>query len=270
MKQLNWYQIFGKSNIPDGTTVLPTDDIQILLHCADIWNKSYTTLNELLADTDTLLAVINSENAVNYLVRSTTWASGVCADSTAMSYIGQNNYAANTLLDDATWCNAICNSEYFESVLNVKVPAMTSATAPEGEVSARGSYGSQVPYMAFDNNTNTAWRSQSLSTSDHTTWIQYRFPSKKKIYKAYWHATHSTTEGNLPNANIKIQASNNNSTFVDIYSESLGSIANKEFYFTFSCDTEYEYWRLWIDANVRNLQPSVYAMEAQFYGREDV
>ena len=75
MKQLNWYQIFGKSNIPDGRTVLPTDDIQIWLHCANIWDKSYTTLAEVLADTDTLLALITNNNAVDYMVRSTTWAS---------------------------------------------------------------------------------------------------------------------------------------------------------------------------------------------------
>lgn len=74
MKQLNWHQIFGKSNIPDGRTVLPTDDIQIWLHCANIWGKTYTTLAEVLADTDTLSALIASENAVDYMVRSTTWA----------------------------------------------------------------------------------------------------------------------------------------------------------------------------------------------------
>jgi len=74
MKQLNWYQIFGKSNIPDGRTVEPTDDIQIWLNCANIWDKTYTTLAEVLADTDTLSALIASENAVDYMVRSTTWA----------------------------------------------------------------------------------------------------------------------------------------------------------------------------------------------------
>jgi len=104
MKQLNWYQIFGKSNIPDGRTVLPTDDIQIWLHCANIWNKSYTTLAEVLADTDTLLALITSNNAVDYMVRSTTWAKGasvpaMTSDTTpsgvasASSIFSSNNYA---------------------------------------------------------------------------------------------------------------------------------------------------------------------------------
>lgn len=74
MKQLNWYQIFGKSNIPDGRTVEPTDDIQIWLHCANIWDKAYTTLYEVLNDTATLSALMASDNAVDYLVRSTSWA----------------------------------------------------------------------------------------------------------------------------------------------------------------------------------------------------
>lgn len=75
MKQLNWYQIFGNAHIiPDGRTVTPTDDIQTLLHCANIWDKSYTTLAEVLADDDTLFLICISNNAIDYLVRSTTWA----------------------------------------------------------------------------------------------------------------------------------------------------------------------------------------------------
>ena len=49
MKQLNWYQIFGQTHtIPDGSTVTPTDDVQILLNCANIWDKAYTTIADLL------------------------------------------------------------------------------------------------------------------------------------------------------------------------------------------------------------------------------
>jgi hypothetical protein len=57
--------------------VTPTDDIQIWLHCANIWDKAYTTLEEVLADTDTLLALITSNNAVDYMIRSTTWATQI-------------------------------------------------------------------------------------------------------------------------------------------------------------------------------------------------
>ena len=60
--------------VPDGATVTPTDDVQTLLACAGIGDSQITTLAELLADTTTLSAVINSNNAVDYMVRSTTWA----------------------------------------------------------------------------------------------------------------------------------------------------------------------------------------------------
>ena len=60
--------------IPDGSTVTPTDDIQIWLNCAGIYDKtSYTTLADVLADHDTLQRVISDENATDYLVRSKTW-----------------------------------------------------------------------------------------------------------------------------------------------------------------------------------------------------
>ena len=36
--------------LPDGKTITPTDNIQTLLHCASIDDKSYTTISELLAD----------------------------------------------------------------------------------------------------------------------------------------------------------------------------------------------------------------------------
>jgi hypothetical protein len=326
MIQLNWYKIFGVQ-IPDGSTVLPTDDIQIWLHCANIWDKNYTTLAEVLADSTTLSALISSNNAVDYMVRSTTWAvsvsvptmtsnttpSGECfgesllsgsnyygafdkvindtsnaykfvsnghkpsyvgyrftqpvnvcrfeitpsardiptkftlqgsnngsdwidiqtyVDSTmsglitksfdvvnsssceyyrlyvletsepsrpyvqivelqfysasitdsatAMSYIGLNNYCANTLLADSTWKTAICNSAYFESVLNVKVPVMTSNTTPSGVCYGSAFYESTPAYMAFDGNTGTQARI-GITTN---TYCAYRFSSSKKIYCA--------------------------------------------------------------------------------------
>lgn len=61
--------------VPDGSTVLPTDDIQTWLNCADIYDKSYTTLSEVLNDTTTLSALIADNNAVDYMVRSKSWAS---------------------------------------------------------------------------------------------------------------------------------------------------------------------------------------------------
>ena len=37
-------------DIPNGSTITPTGGIQIWLHCANIWDKAYTTISQVLAD----------------------------------------------------------------------------------------------------------------------------------------------------------------------------------------------------------------------------
>ena len=59
---------------PEGSTVTPTDDIQTWLACANIKDKSYTTLAEVLADTETYETLLADSNACDYMTRSTTWA----------------------------------------------------------------------------------------------------------------------------------------------------------------------------------------------------
>lgn len=151
--------------IPTGSTVTPVNDIQIWLHCADIWNMNYTTIEQVLADASTLQALIASNNAADYMARSTSWASSVTANSSAMAYIGANNYCADKLLANSTWCTAICNSTYFENVLNVKVPTMTSNTAPSGEAFGSTLWSGSNHYYAFDgvvNDVNSAYYYLSL------------------------------------------------------------------------------------------------------------
>lgn len=94
------------SSVPDGKTVTPTDDVSIWLQCGQR-SENYTTLAEVLADSTCLSALMSDNNAVDYLVRSTTWAgiglvptmtsnttpSGVCSASTEYS---ANNQAYKT------------------------------------------------------------------------------------------------------------------------------------------------------------------------------
>lgn len=311
---------------PEGATVTPVNDIQIWLHCAGIYDKTYTTLDEVLADNTTLLALISSNNAVDYMVRSTAWASNlglvptmtsatepsgevigtlvtsgnepykafdgnnatyyrgdtsttnyvgyhfvssviakkfkvafgyhsttnftmtykiqgsndgtdwvdltenitvnilgpvaeyvnsmnlnnlsfsylrllkvssstsanfevselqfyplanaITDNQTAMGYIGNNDYAADTLLADATWLEAICNSDYFESVLNVKVPTMTSNTTPSGNASAN--FASTNAWKAFDNDDGTYLEVYRNSAPTNPT-VGYQFTQDVKI-----------------------------------------------------------------------------------------
>lgn len=165
---------------PTGSTATPVNDIQTWLKCGGIFNKNYTTINQVLADTTTLLALISDSNAVDYMVRSTNWANSVCANATAMTDIGANNYCANTLLSDSTWRTAICDSTYFESVLDVKVPTMTSDTTPSGEASASSTYGGYEAWKAFNPSQNNGWLPKN---GTGTEYIQYNFENPTKINK---------------------------------------------------------------------------------------
>lgn len=162
---------------PEGSTVTPVNSIQVWLHCGNVWEKPYTTLLQVLNDGATLYTLINTPNAVDYLVRSTDWVSDITSDITAMALIGMNNYCSNTMLADSTWRTAICNSTYFENVLNVKVPTMTSSTTPSGVASASSQYSECPAYKAFT--PNGIWTVNNIlsSGSTATAWLQYQFPN---------------------------------------------------------------------------------------------
>lgn len=248
---------------PEGSTVLPTDDIQTWLACAGITDKSYTTLNEVLADSTTLLALMSNNNASDYLVRSTTWASGLTANSTAMTDIGANNYCANTLLADSTWRNAICNSTYFESVLNVKVPTMTSATTPSGQVISSGYATNYDAWKAFDGNNST----QGAVSQGANGYIGYKFTEPVKIYKLYF----DDSSGNKRLKTYKIQSSDTgNSDDWDDVSEELtvpSSFIVDENFFN---DTAREYIRIFQLTTQTAGAGNISYFTIQFYGRVDV
>lgn len=201
--------------LPDGSTITPTDDVQILLNCADIWDKSYTAISELIADDTSLLKVLTSDNAIDYLVRSTTFASAITADEDAMSIIGSYDYCADTLLGDSTWATAILGSAYKDSVANVSVPKMTSANTPSGVASESSSYSSgYVGWKALDRidegTTNTGWMTASNPT---TAYMQYDF---QKSFKPYGYEIRPYYDsGKCRTTEFKMQGSNDD-TFTDI------------------------------------------------------
>jgi hypothetical protein len=186
------------------------------MHCADVWDKNYTTIAQVLADSTTLSALIADSNAVDYMVRSTTWATDVCSNQSAMSYIGLNDYCADTLLGDSTWLNAICDSTYFESVLNVKVPTMTSNNTPSGVANAyRNGGNNYAPWKAFDGSSATTYGTGDRRTSND--WISYTFPSPMRLYKFDY------LTGVQPSYSISVQGSNDEATWSDLYTGSINS-----------------------------------------------
>ena len=245
---------------PVGASATPTDSVETLCLCAGIWDSTITTIAELLADTSSLQTVITTNNSADYLARSTTFASSVTADSNAMSYIGLNNYCANKLLAVSDWVTAICGSTYFESLLNVKVPVMTSATAPSGQVIYSTQGASDAAWKAFDGLTTTKWTA-SAAAPQH---IGYMFTQSVKVYKLYLRSRTGTTTY-MPTA-FKLQGSNDNSTWNDVETYS-NAVTSGSVEFVNTTTANYKYWRIYVTSASGS---GVSLMQLQFYGRVDV
>ena len=240
----------------NGATVTPTDDVQTWLHCANIWNKSYTTISEVVADTTTLNTLIANENANDYLVRSTAFATDICSNESAMIYIGLNDYCANKLLDNSTWLNAIGNSAYFEKVLNVKVPNLTSNTSFDGG-EATADRNSSYAWKAFNSDESLIWEG---GVGVRKAYIQYKFPYKVCIKKVTW-----VDAGNLRTGTYKIQGFNNDSNLIDLTGENTStSITN-----FINIPENHKYYQYYRFQHVQSADNIVFA-SLQFYGRKEV
>lgn len=255
-------QSFSK-RCPNGSQ-LPANDISNWLF-SGARSENYTQLSEVLADSTCLAALIASQNAMDYLVRSTTWASDITSDSTAMSLIGLNNYASDTLLSDSTWRSAICNSTYVESVLNVKVPTMTSNTTPEGTVFADNADPSNPAWYAFDGNDTTQWTNNG---SGLPSAIGYQFTSAQ-IIQAILIRPSGSTKSRVKD--FTLQASNDGINWADLYTGLVGEAVGAKNVFSIANSTAYDRYRIRITSTYET-SVGAYAnvFTLQFYGRVDV
>ena len=248
----------------------PLNNINYWLWYGGIDNSEgeYSTLSDILADTTALSALTTSQNAVDYMVRNTSWVTDITATEDAMTYIGLNNYCANTLLaDETTWRTAICNSAYFEEVLNTKNPAMTGATTPEGEASATG-VASGVAWQAFDGDT----RNGMCVTAGQGTYIAYKFTRNVPIYKIVA-SLNGHTSYQTKSETFKFQAVNSGTgVATDITNNHTEGYYFSDFKdqtflpHTIVSDADtYRYYFVSGDDNTSN-----YVYQIYFYGREDV
>jgi len=170
---------------PEGSTVLPTDDIQIWLACANITDKSYTTLAEVLADKETFETLLADSNACDYMARSTTWALSEGLVPTMTGYTTPSGAA-------------YANSEFRSPYLAWKAFNGVLGTTNDGNrwVSAQGQYGTNA-YLAYDFGEPT--------TTD-----------KAKVYVVI-----SGSSENPQASVIHIEGSNDNNTWMPITTKSM-------------------------------------------------
>ena len=213
--------------VPDGSTAEPINSIPVWLKCANL-NKSYTTLAEVLADTETYETLLADSNACQYMKRSTGWAS-----------------------------------------VEGLVPEMTSATTPSGNVTTNSYYNNFYGWKAFDRIKSDGWMANYVSTRvDYGDWIKYDFGSSKVIRHFYlWQEG-----GYAVNLKAKIQASNDDSTWVDIHSFNIITAQNVEYSLdeTFVNNTAYRYWKLSLDSMYLQNQYSFGIRIFQFYSDADI
>lgn len=180
----------------------------------------------------------------------------------AMSLIGKYDYCSNSLLSNATWAEAIANSKYFEEVLNVSVPKMTSNTTPSGEVIASSFTSNRESWYAFSGlywDGSNFWSSYGNGTN---SWLGYKFntPIIAKRVKVF-----------LSNDRIltyKIQASNtgNNNDWVDI--SDVITANNNATIIELNNSQAYLYYRLIaISCTSEGISYGAIVHAMQFYGR---
>lgn len=252
------------TTVPDGKTVTPTDDISMWLACGQISDVSYTTLSQVLADAETYERLLSDSNACDYMARSTTWASTICADADAMMRLGKYDYACDALLADSTWASAISSSTYFEYVLDVKVPTMTSNTTPSGTVSRTTVLTTSTEgYKAFDGNTQTGWLANG-STNER---LSYCFTSPQVINKVS--ISNFAYDGNtkLRIKNFKIECRNGSDAWQTLYTGVFsGSYTGDIQTYSFENATPYEECSILV-VDTETSDTKVGINNVQFYGR---
>lgn len=236
----------------------------------DLGTFNYTTVSDTEGETNSL----NNSTAYTYYRLTVLGFNGNAAISElqfypqdvvipenqyAMSYIGLNNYCANTLLADEDWLEGICNSEYFESVLNYKIPTLTSDTQNNYKVTydslLTGGSAQYAGWKAFNSSYANGWYSANTS-AEH--WLKLEIPSAKVIKKVV--ASGFYTIG--PN-DIDIQCSADNSTWNNLVSGiGRGQSVNK----AVNNSNSRKYYRVHCNANGGYIGVD----SIQFYGRADV
>ena len=238
-------------SVPDGAIVTPVNDITTWLKTGEISNQySYTTIEQVIADSTCTQSLMNNENAMKYLARSTEFADAICASETTMTYLGQSAYIDDTVLNSDYWIEKCLNSDYFDKIFVILTPTMTSNTTPDDigycfatnvEESARDAYKAFDKKISGDSYGTTRYKNTN-------NYIGYAFNNKQTVLKTviYPNIDHNGTHLK----NYKFQYSDDNSNWTDAQSGTLPSgldalVINKKInarYFRLYCIDSYTDW----------------------------
>ena len=154
--------------------------------------------------------------------------------------------------------------QFYGREMKVSVPVMTSNTAPYGEVISDSQYSSSyAAWYAFDSSTSTRWNSSASSFA--TRYVGYHFINGIKVNKVFIRPYYGG-EG-LQLKIFKVQASNDNTTWVDLTNEI--TLENREYSDGYSVDVmptiPYTYYRVECLNSYAGNKNNVSIEEIQFY-----
>lgn len=176
-------------------------------------------------------------------------------------WLGLRDYVCDKFMANATAQATMLASKNWEYILKDHVPNMTSNTAPYGTIISSGHITDYYEWYAFNRDTHSGSggdRGCWLDSSSNE-WLGYNFTNpicvKKIKYK------NATGEGTI---NIKIEASNDNSTWTEIYAKNNIEIG-EEIEDGINNTNYYLYYR----ANLTKVSSASYIglTFIQFYGR---
>ena len=232
--------------------------------------ESFSTLDEVFASEITVRQLMTIHASVDalkeWMLANPTIIDTFVANANAMKWIGLRDYAYDTLTAGVDGLkDKILASDNWEYALKDHVPVMTSNTEPYGTASAsteNTSGGTYSAFKAFDNvvSTSDLWCPTTVSG-----WVQYKFTNPINVNIVCIISKYNNG-GRLNN--FKIQASNDGTTWEDLYEGTCkeDSTSALEQYFKFNNEKYYLYYRLYaLDTYVSGGYPNI--IKLQFYGR---
>jgi len=161
----------GGGGIPDGVTATPVNNISKWQKCAGL-KTGYTSIRQILADTRTLKALINSANAMEYLIRSVDIQAAVLADENAVGIL--------------------------DASMPFITPSMRGISNPYGAVTRHDDYFKTGTYLAFNyTDLGTDGSNGSAFSGKPGAWVQYSFDGDRPVwlYKSQIRPTYVNTRG---------------------------------------------------------------------------
>ncbi len=247
----------------NGATIAEVDDIRIWLECANLQDEyDYNTMEQVLANGTCLQQLMNSRNAVDYMVRSNrVIMPAIVENQSAIVMLSKNKYAGY---------KAVVNQESMDLILASEMVAYFDENSILPQKMQEGNpicnaYGLEyVPENAFDGTTETQWWTDDLQEP----YIGYDFMEPVNVYKIV--VKKGPYAGNTEDYYVKtghIQYSDDGNNWVNVNEEEFETTEGKvDSSFKVNAGS-HRYWRITCESTRWRYEDQVSVGELEMYSR---